>query len=40
MSITFLFVVRACCTNSSLQMMLGGKIEASGEGGKDVVQLD
>ena len=32
--------IRACCTNPSLQMILGGKIEASGEGGRDGVQLD
>ena len=30
----------ACCTNPFLQMMLGGKMEASGEGGRDGVQLD
>jgi uncharacterized membrane protein YqiK len=30
----------ACCTNPSSQMISSGKIEASGEGGRDGVQLD
>jgi len=32
--------LRACRTNPSSQMILSGKIEASGEGGRDGVQLD
>jgi len=32
--------IRACCTNPSSQMISSGKIEASGEGGRDGVQLD
>ena len=33
-------VYGACCTNPSSQMISSGKIEASGEGGRDGVQLD
>ena len=35
-----IFPIGACCTNPSSQMISSGKIEASGEGGRDGVQLD
>jgi hypothetical protein len=38
--IPFFERIRACCTNPSSQMISSGKIEASGEGGRDGVQLD
>ena len=36
----FYFGLGAYCTNPSSQMISSGKIEASGEGGRDGVQLD